>query len=215
MISNKKSYTKKSLFFSLLMLMIWALLGTGTTLAWFTDTTPVARNTFDIGELDLKVSYKDEQGQYVEVDESTNVFDDYALYEPGYVQVVYFKVENVGTVAFDYSTAITVNDYKTAVNKYGQTFSLSTYLLHGVVVADTESELMDLIDSRTKAVACANTALNNYNLETSSLNVGQTKYMALIVRMPEEVGNEANHSGSAPEVKLGLSIRASQQGTIN
>ena len=41
----------------------------------------------------------------------------------------------------------------------------------------------------------------------------ETAYVALIVRMPEEVDNQANYRGEVvPEVDLGLIVRATQQG---
>ena len=53
-----------------------------------------------------------------------------------------------------------------------------------------------------------------YTTDVESLGVDQEHYMALIVRMPEEVGNVANYRGTdIPTVKLGLSVNASQQGT--
>ena len=99
---NRISYTKKALTLSLCLMLVWGILGTGTTIAWFTDTTPVHENRFTIGELDLVVSHKLKNGSYEIVEESTKVLDDEALYEPGYVQVVYLKVENRGDVPFEY-----------------------------------------------------------------------------------------------------------------
>lgn len=214
MIFKKISYTKKSLFFSLLMLMIWGLLGTGTTLAWFTDLTPVDQNTFYTGDLDLVVSYKDESGKYVEIDPTQSIFNDEALYEPGYVQVVYLKVENKGDIPFDFTTAVTVNDYTTAINKYGQTFNLIPYLKQGLIINEDENELNDLISTREKALTYAQNELNNYNSDIKTLEVNEDVYMALIVAMPTYVENDANHTGTAPIVKLGLNVKASQKGTL-
>lgn len=42
---------------SLIMMILWAIMGTGTTIAWFTDTTPAQKNTFLIGYLDLAVGF--------------------------------------------------------------------------------------------------------------------------------------------------------------
>lgn len=214
MISNNKSYTKKALTFSVVLLLIWGLLGAGTTLAWFTDTTPTQKNTFYTGELDLVVKYKNEFGEYEDLDELDNVFNDEALYEPGYVEVVYLKIINNGDIDFDYTTAVTVNDYTYAINKYGQRFNLVPYLYHGIVIADTETQLTELISTREKAISYANEELNTYNTDIDYLGKNKEKYMALIVRMPEYVGNEANHTGKAPMVKLGISVKASQRGTL-
>lgn len=218
MSTKRKSYTKIALALSLCLMLLWGILGAGTSLAWFTDTTPVQKNIFHIGEIDLVVSHKLEDGSYEEVTSETKVFDDEALYEPGYVQVVYLKVENKGTVPFDYKTAVSVSDYTPAINVFGQSFNLQDHLKFGVVTADTEAELMQKVADRelAKYNALADLPLNTYTTEIDSLNIGETDYMALIVRMPEEVGNIANYRGDTiPKVELGLIVKASQQGTLS
>ena len=55
--------------------------------------------------------------------------------------------------------------------------------------------------------------LNNYATEKEYLKAGQETYMALIVRMPEEIGNVANYRGNTiPRVELGVIVSASQIG---
>ncbi len=211
---KNKTVTKAAFVFSICMMLLWGLLGTGTTLAWFLDTTEPVKNTFYFGELDVKVSYK-EGTDYTELTSETNVFNDEALYEPGYVQVVVLKIENAGDVEFDYTAAVTVADYTTAVNVYGQRFNLVPYLNYGVVFADTEEELLQLTDTRNEAYAIASTPLSAYTSNVDTLEVNGKKYMALVVTMPTEVGNEANYRGSdIPTVKLGINVKASQKGTL-
>ena len=54
--------------------------------------------------------------------------------------------------------------------------------------------------------------LSNYSTETASLDAKGTVYMALIVRMPEDVTNMANYRGDViPRVELGLIVTATQQ----
>jgi hypothetical protein len=54
--------------------------------------------------------------------------------------------------------------------------------------------------------------LQNYSTEVAALNPGDTAYLALVVRMPEEVGNEANYrEGVIPKVELGIIVKAEQQ----
>lgn len=212
---NNKSYTKKALTLSLLFLLTWSVLGAGTTVAWFTDTTSKKTNTFYIGDLDMKVTYIDENGNYKELSDDSNVFDDYALYEPGYVQVVYLKIENIGDIEFDYTAAVTVNDYTPGVNKYGQSFNLVPYLTYGVLIEDDIDVLKGLIDTREKALGYVTEPLSTYTSDVDTLDVNEDAYMALIVSMPTSVGNEANHNGNVPTVKLGLSFKASQSGTLN
>lgn len=214
MTAKKNPFKRIALALSLCLLILWALLGSGASLAWFTDTSPEIKNIFHTAEFKLAVSHRLEDGSYKAIDGQTDIFDDEALYEPGYVQVVYLKVENKGTVSFDYQTAVSVLGYTPATNVYGQTFQLQDYLKFGIVIADSQEELEAKLSDRNAAKEIATKPLNNYSTEIASLEAGGTEYMAIIVRMPEEVGNIANYRGSTvPKVELGIIVKASQTGT--
>ena len=210
---KKEQLKRIALALSICLLILWGILGTGASIAWFTDTSSEVKNIFHVAEFDLVVSHRLDDGTYKELDAKTQVFDDEALYEPGYVQVVYLKVENKGTVPFDYKTAVIVNNYTPATNVFGQTFNLQEYLKFGIVMADTEADLEQKIADRELAKDNANMPLNTYETQMASLAAKGEIYMALIVRMPEEVGNIANYRGTTvPKVELGLSVSAQQQG---
>lgn len=209
--ANKTPYKRIALALSLCALIVWGILGTGASLAWFTDTSPEINNIFHFAEFDLVVSHRLTDGKWQEVDSQTKIFDEEALYEPGYVQVVYLKVENKGTVPFEFSTAVNVNGCIEATNVFGQRFMLQDYLKFGLTTANTEEEMKNGIPNREKAVAIADLPLHNYDTETAILAPGATKYIALIVRMPEEVGNIANYRGNTiPKVELGITVKADQ-----
>lgn len=217
---NRISYTKKALTLSLCLMLVWGILGTGTTIAWFTDTTPVHENRFTIGELDLVVSHKLKNGSYEIVEESTKVLDDEALYEPGYVQVVYLKVENKGDVPFEYQFSVDVNDVTVGKSVLGNDIYLPNYLRFGVMFSGSEAELdrelSHIIAERKFAEYMGEYPLNTYSQKDDVVvPVDGTRYIALVVRMPEEVGNAANYRGSiVPMVDLGLHVTASQEGTL-
>lgn len=216
---SRKIVTKAALLLSLALLLLWALLGTGTSLAWFTDTTPVVRNSFIIGDLDLSVYYKTEAGKYDPVQSDTVIFDDEALYEPGYVQVVRMKVVNSGDVDFDYKLSIDVDDSSVILgeNEQGQTIYLPNYLKFGVAYGSDEIELEREI-AKELAPLNADIYLDGYT-DTRSLDANTSKdntdYVALILYMPESVGNVANYrTDKIPTVKLGVTVLASQKGTL-
>lgn len=209
--AKKTPYKRIALALSLCALIIWGILGTGASLAWFTDTSPEINNIFHFAEFDLVVSHRLTDGKWQEVDSQTKIFDEEALYEPGYVQVVYLKVENKGTVPFNFSTAVNVNGCIVATNVFGQEFMLQDYLKFGVKTADTEEQMKNSIPDRETAVEIADMPLKNYATETAELAPGATKYIALIVRMPEEVSNVANYRGdTVPKVELGITVKADQ-----
>lgn len=203
---------------SVCLLILWGVLGTGTTLAWFTDTTPAVKNTFVVGDLELDVFYKNDLvTEYAPVDAQTAVFNDKALYEPGYTQVVYLRVENNGDIPFQYKVSVDRFSYVDSINVLGGRLHLPAYLRYGVLFGADEAEL-------TREVARANAnkemlevmRLNQYSQDdTVEIPVGGERYAALIVYMPEETTNEANYMRNAdiPTVELGLTVYAQQAGT--
>lgn len=204
-------YKRIALILSLVALVVWAILGTGASLAWFSDTSPEINNIFHFAEFDLVVSHQLTDGKWEEVDSQTKIFNEEALYEPGYVQVVYLKIENKGDREFEFYTAVNVNDCSVAANVFGQQFLLQDYLKFGVVTADTEQEMKDSAPDRQTAVEIADMPLHNYDTTTAILAPGETSYLALIVRMPEEVDNVANYRGNdIPKVELGITVKADQ-----
>lgn len=229
MVKNR-TFTKVAFVLSICLLVLWGLLGTGTSIAWFMDETPELVNTFDFGELDLEVYYKvtDAQGnsEWAKVDEKTKVFDEEALYEPGYTQVVYLKIVNEGDVEFDYKLSVDMNDFVPGVNEAGQPIYLPNYLKFGAVIAEDEQTLTREV---ARAVAMEDLddgeqpeklPLNTYSSSVGQLDIepedAKVDYAALILYMPEAVGNEANYRGDdIPTVDLGITVFASQRGTID
>ena len=208
---KKIPYKRIALALSLCALIVWGILGAGTSLAWFADTTYELSNIFHFAEFDVEVSHRLTDGKWETVDSQTKIFDEEALYEPGYVQVVYLKVENKGTVPFNFFTAVNVNGCIEATNTFGQLFMLQDYLKFGVTTADSEEAMKNNVPNRKAAAKIADMSLHNYDTETAKLAPGATKYIALIVRMPEEVGNVANYrENTVPTVELGITVKADQ-----
>ena len=213
--TNRTSYKQIALALSLCALLLWGALGTGASLAWFSDTSPDIQNVFHFADFELEVSHRLSSGEYVAVDSQTAIFDDTALYEPGYTQVAYLKMKNKGDRAFVFDTAVTVDDYTPGTNVFRQPFLLQDYLKFGIVTADTEAALLEKVSTRAKAQAAATARLGNYTSDTAQLEAGKETYMALVVYMPQETGNHANYRGQAPTVKLGVIIEARQLGMPN
>lgn len=211
--SGKRFSLKKfALVASICILVVWGVLGTGTSLAWFTDTDEELNNVFHFADFDLVVSHRLEDGSYEEITAETKVFDDKALYEPGYVQVVYLKIENKGDVPFDFETAVRVTSFTVATNRFGQPFLLQDYLKFGLVCCDTEAEMDAAVADRSLASDIADMPLNNYDSDIAELEAGGDAYVAIVVRMPEDVSDKANYRGDViPEVQLGLIVNATQK----
>lgn len=207
---------KIALAFSACLFVLWWALGTGATLAWFSDHDGV-RNEFHVGLLKMKVDYlNDGMTEYATLEGATKAFRDEALYEPGYTQVVYLRIDNAGDVPFNYKVSVTVADVDEGKNAWGDRIYLPNYLRYGVVFGQTEAAVQAQVQDRLEARKQAPKdwgALGTWS-ETSpyTYDVGEdAHYAALIVYMPEEVGNAANYRGTdVPRVKLGITVFAQQ-----
>lgn len=211
MLFREQTIKKMALSLSLFMIVLWLVMGTGTSLAWFSDSEEEVNNIFHYADFDVVAEYLDSNGDYQNLEGATEVFDKEALYEPGYNQVVYLRVTNNGTVPLKYKTAVSVVDYTEATGFFGQKFHLQDYLMFGLAVGDSQTELETLLSSREKAEALADMPLNRYETDYAELQPNAMVYIAIVVRMPKEVGNVANYRGDTiPQVELGLIVQASQ-----
>ena len=205
---KKRRITRSALALSIVLIIVWSLLGTASTIAWFHDADAVI-NTFQFGDLNVEL-YRKVGNDYEPVTEKTKLFKDEALYEPGYTQVVYLKVKNAGDVPFDYKLAVLPTNYVDGQSMLGGTIHLPDYLKFGIVVKDTEAAVLAATQNRADARSCADTALSNYDEAQTDLAVGAEQYIALVVCMPEEIGNEANFRIKEASMDLAVKVKATQ-----
>ena len=213
---NRKKWIKASLTLSACLFLLWWALGTGATLAWFSDADTV-RNEFRVGLIDLQVHFKNDiVTEYTPLQGTTKAFNDEALYEPGYTQVVYLKIENTGDVDFNYKVAVTVKDSQIGKNMWGEEIYLPNYLRYGVVFGQTEAEVQQQVKDRLTAKTNAPNDWGTLGawseISPYTFEAGEAPhYAAMIIYMPEEVGNRANYRGAdVPQVKLGITVFAQQ-----
>lgn len=217
---KKRSITQIALICSLVLLILWGILGTGASLAWFADTEPAVQNSFVIGDMNLDVFYKNDLvTEYTPVDENTSIFNDKALYEPGYIQVVYLKIVNNGNIDFDYKLAVDATSATIVKSVLGNDIYLPDYLKFGVIFGADEATLnRELAQAKADKKFPENAGSFPLNIYSEKDNVtvvtGEERYAALIVYMPGSVGNRANSSGGTPVVELGITVFAQQAGTM-
>ena len=94
---------KRSLFTSVVSLLLCFVMLIGTTFAWFTDVVTSANNIITTGNLDVSMhwSANNEDWNNAEGIGAKPVFD-YDKWEPGYTEVRYIKVKNEGSLSFKY-----------------------------------------------------------------------------------------------------------------
>jgi len=214
----KAKTTRCALLMSALSLLLCVSMLIGSTFAWFTDSVTSGKNQIVAGNLDVVLEYWN-GAEYKEVTDTTKLFNDAALWEPGHTEVAYLKVSNAGSLALKYQLSVNVYNEILGKTKDNADIKLSDYLEFKVV----ESESADLAGTyadRDAAKLAAGTVskLQTYNGSTKSLEPKNTEgtsnyydYLALIIYMPETVGNEANHNGKdVPQIEMGVNLFATQ-----
>lgn len=216
--SKLHSMRKSGLLASLTLFALLLFMGHASSVAWLTYTTPATVNSFQVGRMDLVVNYKnDTMSEFAVMTSDTPIFKNEALYEPGYTQLVYLKVTNKGSIPIQYKLTTGSYHSEPSTNVYGEEFKLDNYLCYGVAFDQDLDHLAAKVSPRSAAKQIAATPVAG-NLEqlsalsTSHLAPEATEYAAIIIRMPESVGNEANHDKNVPppKITLGVTVYAQQ-----
>ena len=218
---KKTRSTKSALMLSALSLLLCVSMLVGSTFAWFTDSVTANNNIIKSGNLDVELYFATEapekDASWSKVTSDTNVFDK-TLWEPGKTQVVYFKVVNEGTLALKYNLGVNVVTETQGINQAGDPFKLSSFIEFGLTKA-TETAFTAAYASREAAREALNGAATKLNVPFTTngqlLPAEKEKnvhYLAMVVYMPETVGNEANYKTgtNAPEIHLGINLFATQ-----
>jgi len=217
---NNKRATKRALLTSVMALVMCVVMLVGTTFAWFTDTASTGVNKIQAGNLDVELWYKNtkDSGFNKVIDNSTKVFKDGTLWEPGHVEYVVLKISNAGNLALKYKLGINIASEVGSTNVDGNAFNLSDYIRFAVLDDDKSSlGRDDLVAAATdsKLIRDGYTSVETPlypKVEPVVDNQPNEKTVTLVVWMPKSVGNEANHmtGKEAPTIDLGISVAATQ-----
>ncbi len=207
-----KTNTKRALVVSVLSLLLCASMLIGTTFAWFTDSVTSGSNKIVAGNLDIELEYWNGSA-WKTVNNAADLFTG-NLWEPGHTEVVYLKLSNLGSLALKYQLGINIVSETEGItvdeNGNDKTFKLSDYIYMGVVEDKQPSfanreEAEAAVAGKSGIISTGYTKTGNMTADADDL------YLAVVVYMPETVGNEANHDGeNLPSIDLGISVLATQ-----
>ena len=204
--TNRKS-TKRALLVSVLSLVLCFTMLIGTTFAWFTDSVTSANNIIMSGNLDIELEYWNGT-DWVDVNGASDVITG-DRWEPGYVDTAYLRIKNAGSLALKYKLGVNIVKESAGVNAAGNTFKLSDYIYYDVVDGQkpTFADRAAAMAYATESVKISTPYVKTGELEAETDYV----YLAMLVYMPETVGNVANHNGTTvPKIELGINIAATQ-----
>ena len=181
--------TKRSLWASVISLLLCFSMLLGTTYAWFTDSAVSGSNIITAGNLDANMYFSDtlldaESGDWKNA-EGESIFT-YDKWEPGYTEVKYLKIENAGNLSFKWRLYIKADG---AVSELADV--IDVYYVNPI---ETElTSLNGLTCSGTLTDVIANGAeTNGVLLPDGASEQGLTSgevIIALAMHMQEDAGN--------------------------
>ena len=216
--TNRKS-TKRALLGSVVAMVLCMAMLVGATFAWFTDTASTGVNKIQAGNLDVALEYSTDFKTWNKVTDTTKLFEDSTVWEPGRTEVVYLRVKNAGTLALKYTVGMYNINEGRGKNVAGEFYYLSNYVKLGAV--ETTAAYAD----REAAINAVNAEARTLKSIGSSAIIGEdqmvmlapeadAKTYALVLYMPTEVGNEANPKNNDPywasKFSFGISVNATQ-----
>lgn len=212
---KKVGGTKRALLTSVLALVLSLAMLAGTTFAWFTDTASTGVNRIVSGNLDVGLEYwGGAENGWLTAENSEELFDKNALWEPGYTQITYLRVKNNGNLALTYAMQITPVHETVGVNVDGEEFKLSDYIKFGwtafTVDGDGAPVALDREAAQTGVGGGAQLGTTLHRQAAEPMKASAEELVALVAWMPENVGNEANYSTVQPTIELSLKVLATQ-----
>ncbi|MBO5223560.1 MAG: leucine-rich repeat protein [Clostridia bacterium] len=206
--AKKKSF-KTALVMAILSIVVCLSMFAGTTFAWFTDSVTSTNNVIQSGTLKIAMQYdNDETSDWTDFTSTTNVFKQDARWEPGHVEVIKFKIKNVGTLDLKYQLKAYIDEEIGSTNVNGVDFKLSDFIKYAVIEGDQNYD-------REAAVNAANpnaVDLSENYVSSLKLGAGKERIVTMVVYMPTTVGNDANAMPDAPvpTINLGIALNATQ-----
>ena len=227
-----KASKKTSLLLSLFCILMCVTVLIGTSFAWFTDTVTSGSNRIQTGTLKVGMEYRtvtlgQTSQSWKDANGAGDILDPDALYEPGYVSLTLFRIENKGSLSFKYQLALKLAEQQ-GINVFGEPLKLSDYLSFNLIPltgTDKEKALgATATYQREDALALLNNnpaelgfnAQNTVDAVMPAKENGNAndKYdvVALVIYMPETVGNKAMYDTdtTAPSITLDFKLVATQ-----
>lgn len=208
--------TKTKLISSVAVLLICFAMLIGSTFAWFTDSASTGVNKIQAGNLDVQVEFSQDGTTWANLEGTDSLFSN-NLWEPGHTEFAYLRIKNNGSLAFKYKVLVSPITENEGINKTGNPFKLSDYLVFATTnLSDDCPNYGEGSTGRENARAAAGNgvSLNQPELikEGTLLPNTNYKYLSLVVYMPETIENEANARSveEAPYINLGINVIAGQ-----
>ena len=195
---TRKKTTKYALLSSVMAMVLSVAMLMGTTFAWFTDTVTSGTNRIIAGNLDVKLFHSNDMLTDEEVTETTKLFTDITLWEPGAMVYENFTVENAGSLALKYVFNLKVTNATFVEGK-----SLADVLKVAVVDGGVSGD-------RADALAQDFASINSFSLGNSLENNETDTFGIIIYWQPSAMDNDYNKVDEVFKIDIAVDLFATQ-----
>ncbi len=196
---TKTRSTKSALISSVIALFLCFAMLLGTTFAWFTDSVTSASNKIVAGNLDVELYHANGTDTDEPVSDTTTLFDDVTLWEPGAMVWEKFTVKNLGSLDLKYTLTINVS---------------SISVVEGKSFADVlKVAVLNVQPTRDNIATAATRDLETFALESDCVleaKTGVDEFYVAIYWAPSANDNDYNVAGEKLYAKLGVTLVATQ-----
>lgn len=191
----KTKSTKRAFVMSVLSLVLCVSMFVGTTFAWFTDSVTSSNNIIKSGSLDVEMFWSNDNASWT--DASAGAIFDYKYWEPGYTEVKYIKIKNVGDLAFKFQlniipTIAEAGEFKLAdvidVYMFGENEIVDRAAIDDATPVGTLADLMADADGAAYGTLLPNNGSDRYDVDDDS-PIGAITY-CVVLKMQESAGND-------------------------
>ncbi|MBO5014297.1 MAG: hypothetical protein J6C92_00655 [Bacteroidaceae bacterium] len=196
---TKQKSTKRALLLSALSLLMCVSMLIGSTFAWFTDSVTSGNNKIIAGNLDVELYHSDKTATDEKVSDTTKLFDDVTLWEPGAMVWEKLTVKNLGSLALKYTLTVNVSDVSIVNGK-----SLADVLQVAVMTAQP---------TRENIVTAEKQKLETFSLNSDKVLAaknGVDEFYVAIYWAPSANDNDYNVADEKLYANLGVTLVATQ-----
>lgn len=196
---TKQKSTKRALLLNALSLLMCVSMLIGSTFAWFTDSVTSGINKIVAGNLDVELYHSDKAATDEQVGDTTKLFDDVTLWEPGAMVWEKLTVKNLGSLALKYTLAVNVSDVS---------------VVNGKSLADVlKVAVMDVQPTRENIITAEKKDLESFVLKSDcelEAKNGVDDFYIAIYWAPSANDNDYNVAGEKLYANLGVTLVATQ-----
>lgn len=200
----KNKSTKHALLASVLSIVMCFAMLIGSTFAWFTDEVKTGMNKIVAGNLDVELYHSNGNVTEEKVDETTKLFGNDILWEPGVMVYENFTVKNEGTLALKYR--LTLNSNFNLVDGKSLKDVLKVAVIEGAFDGDRAT---------AQALTFDKTLADFEQTGVLAAGAGGDTYAIVIYWEPSDRDNDYNIAGSELFVEIGANLVATQAASEN